>query len=199
MTADRGIRAFLAVNPGSHFCRELSLRLDPVLKECGNIEALRWTRPESWHLTLQFLGTWPESALERLQESLRGVSLPRTFTMKSGALGAFPTLDRPRVFFLHLESDGQAEALARRVRQQVQEVWPEGPQDTRPFRAHLTLARIKGRLEARQWAPLTACDLEELPPIAVQDFTLVASQLKAQGAEHRILARYGLDGVFEGD
>ena len=45
-----------------------------------------------------------------------------------------------------MDDDGQAAHLAGRVREIVGGTWPDGPQDTRPFRGHLTLARIQAKL-----------------------------------------------------
>src|SRR5208282_1689707 len=81
---------------------------DAVVRELGNVIArlregetarpgsrLRWTAPESWHITLQFLGNATPEQLEFLRAHLgavRGAEVP----VKLGELGCF---DRAGVFF----------------------------------------------------------------------------------------------------
>ena len=86
------MRAFVAVHPGGHFQRELDARLDgirPLLK-------IKWTRPESWHLTMQFLGNWPLEKLNALQAALPAVDAMPTFEVQPGNLDGFPSVHRPR-------------------------------------------------------------------------------------------------------
>lgn len=186
------MRLFLAVNPGDQWRRELATRIDPVRARLDSCGALRWSRPDNWHLTLQFLGDWPEDRIQPLKWALEQAEVGGSFILKPGSLGAFPELARPRVLFLHLASDGNAENLARAVRQTVARTWPAGPQDTRPFRAHLTLARVHGRLKEPEQEVLAELDLAGLPEIQVPEFRLVTSVLRPEGAEHRNLALFSL-------
>lgn len=188
------MRLFVAVNPGPQLCRELALRVDPVRLAAGSGGALRWTRPDSWHLTLQFLGEWPEERALALEQALRQLPPAGAITLRPGSLGAFPNLLRPRVLFLQMASDGKAERLAEAVRTAVRQVWPEGPQDNRDFLAHLTLARVKGHLDAAEKSAIAALDLAGLPATEATGFRLVASALKASGVEHRNLAVLPLAG-----
>ena len=88
--------------------------------------------------------------------------------------------------------DGQAGALAGRVREIVAETWRNGPQDTREFRGHLTLARIKGKLSGDEVNLLKKLELNDLPAIQVTGFSLMASELRPQGPRYRELAFYAL-------
>ena len=49
------VRLFVAVPCGDEFAQALSTALDPW----RHLDGLRWTLPEQYHLTLQFLGDWP--------------------------------------------------------------------------------------------------------------------------------------------
>ncbi len=177
------MRVFLAVHPGEDFCAALSSRLDEGARRLP----LRWTGPATWHLTLQFLGEWPGERLEALQRALPGAADRAPHRLRPGGLGAFPNLSRPRVLFLHMEDDGRTAALARDLRSIVAATWPEGPQDTRPLRAHLTLARVKAPLDGATINTLRGIDLSGLPEVMVDGFALVASELGAGGPQHRDL------------
>jgi len=178
------VRVFLAVAPGEPFVAALSTRLDAV----RGALPVRWTRPSSWHLTLQFLGDWPESRLEALQEALAAFAAGPPFRLFPAGAGAFPDLRRPRVLFLHLRDDGPAACLAARLRDLVDGIWPDGPQDRKEFRPHLTLARVDRTLGRSDLKVFGSIDLSGLPEIPVEGFSLVASELGRGGPRYRDLA-----------
>ena len=182
------MRVFLAVAAGDAFAAALSSRLDGVRR----ILPVAWTRPGQWHLTLQFLGDWPPTPLAALQEACAGLDPGPPFVLRPGGLGGFPNLRRPRVLFLHLQDDGQAARLAERLRAEVSRIWPDGPQDTKPLRPHLTLARVRAPLGQGDIKMLKDIDFDGLPEIPVHGFGLVASQPEPGGASHRVLAEWGM-------
>lgn len=182
------LRLFLAIPCGERLREALSARLDASVADLP----LRWTSPHSWHITLQFLGDWPESRVPTLVEALSGVSGPPPFTMVPGGLGAFPDLRRPRVLFLQMGDDGAAAGLAKTVREKVAGIWPDGPQDEKVFRPHLTLSRIRRPLSARDIKSLENIDLSNLPDMPVEGFNLYSSVLGKEGARHTAIAELGL-------
>lgn len=186
------MRTFLAVSCGEQLAAALTTGLDSWRSGPGGGLALRWVKPDAWHLTLQFLGDWPQNRLSSLEKALEAACDQPVFSLSPGRVGGFPNLESPRVLFLHMEDDGQAGGLARRVRGIVNETWPKGPQDNRDFRSHLTLARIKNRLSGAEANLLQEMELIDLPPIRVAGFSLMASELRPQGPRYRELAFYPL-------
>jgi len=186
------MRVFLAVSCGEQLTKVLTTALDKWRTGPGGEQPLRWVRPEAWHLTLQFLGDWPPERLSTLETGLERVRDQSAFSLYPGLVGGFPNLESPRVLFLHMEDDGQVSGLARRVREIVNETWSDGPQDKRDFRGHLTLARIKGRLPGSGVNLLQNLELNDLPPVQVSGFSLMASELRPQGPLYRELAFYAL-------
>lgn len=178
------MRVFLAVSCGERFTQALTTALDNWRTLNPGPVSVRWTDPATWHLTLHFLGDWPENHLKDLETALYATDLPQEFSLEAGLLGGFPDLKDPRVLFLHIPSDGPLAQLAAEVRKTVNRTWPDGPQDNRPFRGHLTLARIRAKLPSGYVTLLQGKDLGSLPPIPVGGFGLVVSQLGPQGSEH---------------
>lgn len=132
--AERALRLFFA------------LPLPPELREALGLwrpalPPARWARPEGLHVTLAFLGERPAEALPVLEGIAAAVAdRHRTFTLRTARLGGFPERGRARVLWLGLEPSPALEALAgdlRRALTAAGEVF-----DARPFRAHLTLARL---------------------------------------------------------
>jgi 2'-5' RNA ligase len=115
-------------------------------------------------------------------------------------VGAFPGLQRPRVLFLHLGNDDPSGGgdplaqLAADVRRAVDAAWREGPQDHKPFRPHLTLARIKRPPGAAALAALRSLELGPLPGFEVATVELMASELRPEGARHTVVETLRLAG-----
>ncbi|MGD9547688.1 MAG: RNA 2',3'-cyclic phosphodiesterase [Candidatus Krumholzibacteriia bacterium] len=182
------MRLFVAVKVPEHLASAVDARIDGLRSRLP----LAWTSRDTWHLTLQFLGEWPEERCSRLQEALLPLTEVPAFALDPDGLGQFPDRGPPRVLFLHLAAGEEAARLAGAVRETVRSVWPDGPQDTRPFRGHLTLARVKQKLERQDVKLLQEFKIGSLPQWPVGGFSLMASRLSQAGAEHRELAFYRL-------
>ena len=186
------MRVFLAVSCGERLAAEVTTALDDWRAGPMGRLPVRWTRPQTWHLTLQFLGDWPQHRLAELKTALEAARDQSAFCLTPGSIGGFPDLKSPRVLFLHMEDDGQAARLAGRVRGIVGDTWGEGPQDNRAFRGHLTLARIRSRLSRSDINLLQELKLEGLHPVTVEGFSLMASELLPEGPRYTELAFYEL-------
>lgn len=105
---------------------------------------VKWVAPASIHLTLQFLGEQDEALVPELLAALAGVqpepaALPQ---LQLARLGAFPNLQRPQTIWLGV--GGDLETLAGLQRAVVRATGSLGfPADSRAFRPHLTLGRVR--------------------------------------------------------
>jgi 2'-5' RNA ligase len=148
------MRLFVAVIPPRPVVLELRAALTTLPH--GDPQ-LRWCRPESWHVTLTFLGEVSEEALPDLKERLGRAAArntPMELALAGGGHFGGRTLwtgvqgDRDRV-------GRRAESMtsvARRCHIKV---------DERPFRPHLTLARVR---EGARGGPDDAVGLVDLQP-----------------------------------
>ncbi|MFH1843414.1 MAG: RNA 2',3'-cyclic phosphodiesterase [bacterium] len=186
------MRLFIAVDPGERFRLELATRLDSYRRQLR----INWVRPTNWHVTLSFLGKWSEKTVPALQNALQQEAMEQPPGLVTpGAVGAFPNLRRPRVLFLQMESVGMLERLAAGIRRQVDLVAPAGPQDRKPFRSHLTLARVKRPLPAAQRELPVEMDLGTWTPLPVTEFKLIRSELRPEGPRYTELAVLPLTGA----
>lgn len=155
---------------------------------------MTWTRPGNWHLTLFFLGDIPEEAGDRVQEALAAVRQPR-FQLKAGGGGFFPPGGKkpPRVVWAGLDrGDDECTGLAARVRDALVQLGFQA--DQRPFRPHLTLARVKQAKGGDDWAGLLRdLNAREWPPVDMLSFVLWQSSLKPSGPEYAVLREFPLD------
>ena len=119
----------------------------------------RPVRPELWHLTLRFLGEVDEPGGDRIVREVDAVERGPRFSVRWGALGAFPRARRANVLWLGVE---EGEAEAQRLAAVVEEAVEAAgfPPEDRPFRCHLTLSRIRPDQDV---TPV----LEAVPPLRV--------------------------------
>ena len=97
---------------------------------------------EKFHVTLRFVGPAGRVGRERIVAALDGAALGGPFGFRIGGLGGFPRPGRATVAWAATEGDGgRITQLAGAVDEAVSSAG--FGYDERPFRAHLTLARIR--------------------------------------------------------
>jgi len=106
---------------------------------------VRWVRLDGLHLTLRFLGPTPDDLIPRTETAIQEVAHQATgpLHLELVGAGAFPRPDRPRTLWIGVggDLDGLARLAALTETALADAGWPA---ETRPFRAHLTLARSDG-------------------------------------------------------
>lgn len=184
------IRAFIAIElPDA--VRAVVRDVQQRLRTRG-IDA-KWVRPENLHLTLRFLGDIAPEQAAGLGALLGRATCSRPrFSLAAQGLGVFPGMRRPRVLWCGL--GGDLEALSGLHAELAGGLAAAGfPDDDRPFRGHLTLARFKGPLDTgRLLAAIEAVGTYPPVPFAVERVCLLQSQLTNAGPIYTRLAAAGL-------
>jgi 2'-5' RNA ligase len=125
-------------------------------------EILRWSAPESWHITLQFLGSTTLQRYECVTAHLREQRHPSVQIR----LGALDTFDRAGVLFVDVPVTPELLALQQAV---AAATAPCGfTLEMRPYHPHITLARRKGKGGGRE---LRNLELQIDPPPRFSSFT----------------------------
>jgi 2'-5' RNA ligase len=159
---------------------------------------VRWVSPETFHITLQFLGeTRKLDEIKHALQTVRGAPIGVTFRNA----GFFPSPKSPRVFWVGIEADERLPLLASSIGHALQLLGFE--QDAARFTPHLTLARVgsgrpvSGERSApalqRVRAKLEALERLEFGTMTAHDFFLYESKLAPAGAHYTKLARYLLE------
>ncbi|MDB6022183.1 MAG: 2-5 ligase [Pedosphaera sp.] len=130
--------------------------LQNELREQLPDNVVRWTRPEQFHLTLNFLGNIAAENVEELVETVRGVC--RDFgpiVLRAEKMGFFPLKGPPRVIWISMQDERKelprlqrtiAAATARFIAQNEES----------DFTGHLTIGR------ARNLKPAQGLKMREL-------------------------------------
>jgi 2'-5' RNA ligase len=141
MGDEKSIRAFLAIDAPPEILNEIGSIQTRLSKTLQGM--IRWVKAEGIHLTLKFFGDVSEDDIIKISRVVEAhVSSIRSFTLDVKKLGVFPDMSRPRILWLKI--NGDVEALVKFQKTLDQKLQACGfSEDGRPFRPHLTLARIK--------------------------------------------------------
>jgi 2'-5' RNA ligase len=106
--------------------------------------ALKVVDPNQLHLTLKFLGDTDEGLVPQIVDALRAATADTTpFSIRVRGIGAFPNIARMNVIWVGVDG---AEPLARIGDSLERSLESLGfPRERRAWKAHVTLARVKGR------------------------------------------------------
>lgn len=185
------VRAFLAVPLPATLQQDIAALQNEL---SGGLPGIRWTRPDTVHLTLHFFGDLHADVLEKIRVSMLSVKLrEKALQVDVQGLGAFPDRRRPRVVWLGLTP---AEPL-RLLHQCCQEelghngLLPE----TRAFAPHLTIGRF--REHAPDLSTLLAAQAgHRIGCLPIGQLVLFESRLLPGGARHIPLFTVPLDGTI---
>lgn len=178
---------FLALTPPTEVLEQLAEYLQPRQDADG---PLRWSRSEQWHITLAFMASVPDHALDELDELLTQLAAERTaFEIALIGAGAFPDPARAKALWIGVTGDVEPlHRLATATRTAAVRAGIEVAGGR--FRPHLTVARANRPVEATRW--LRVLDRYQGRAWTVDGFALMHSQLGGSGSRtvHQERAHY---------
>jgi len=141
-SATQKLRLFVAI-PMPEAVRNEVIRVQQEMQRLVLRDAVRWTKPEQFHLTLRFLGDFPVERVAALQEAINAVctDVPALHLRAQGA-GFFPNARSPRVIWVGVnDNEGRLVDLQKKMEGAVQPFTQEP--GTGKFAGHVTLGRVK--------------------------------------------------------
>lgn len=182
------MRTFLAFKPPETIVHRIE-RLQRRLR--GEGLEVRWVKPANIHLTLKFLGETDPAAGEAVEQAMKAAVAGQVpLELSLGGLGGFPNLHRPRVLWQAVA--GEVERL-RTVQQALDArlaLCGFDP-EKRPFRAHLTVGRIRNPKRWHAANTVLARQMQDLPLVTFTVDALIwyESRLGPGGARYTALAQ----------
>jgi 2'-5' RNA ligase len=146
---------------------------------------IRWVKPENIHLTMKFLGDIPESSVLKILREMKKISNNfSSLNLFAKGIGVFPGVKRPRVLWVGVRGD--LEKLAQILTDLEQNLEKIGfPRETRPFKSHLTIGRMKRRVDPVKLAETMKSGSDfSSPHFRVKEIVLFQSKLKPSGAQY---------------
>jgi len=153
-------------------------RLDPLRK------IVSWNPIDNFHLTLKFLGEVDEAqvpALRRLPEPRAAIA---PFSMRIGGPLLLPPYGHIRVISANVLGEvARARSLAEALDADCGAIGIA--REVRPWLAHVTIGRVRRRLERCQMP-----DAEPGPTFVVNSMALMSSELRPAGPVYGLIAEF---------
>lgn len=186
------MRTFISIHPDEEAVHKISLiqkNLKEKLQAVGEdkFNALKWETVDKFHMTLFFIGETEKNISEQIGNSLSKIDTGFSeFEIWTGNIGAFPNLRFPRVVILEMiEKDGKLVRLVEEIRKEMMEF---GLIEDKPFRPHITLARVRRDRKINLTGVIEASG----NPIkfSVNSFCLYQSILQPSGSVYKKLKEF---------
>lgn len=183
------IRIFVAIEIPEHIKNGLGVLIESLSVSSGDAR-IRWVKPESIHLTLKFIGDLSPESVSKVTKNLGTIVIKRSrFDITVGGVGCFPNWHKPRVVWVGVsENSGELTSLQKEIDLVLEPlgIMPE----TRPYHAHLTVGRVKnaGDISKRY----SEMEIGTIGHMQVDEFCLIRSELRSDGAVHTNLATFTL-------
>ena len=160
----------------------------------GGVKGARWLPPETYHLTLRFIGEAGRPQAEELDAMLRTIEAP-AFELALAGVNYFGTASRPRVLWAGVDPSLPLHQLARKVDRAARQA--EFPRDDRAYTPHVTIARLHDTSLVEAMAYVQQKALFRAPPFTVEHFTLFESRQGKAEPAYIPLADYPMIGASE--
>lgn len=101
--------------------------------------------PENLHFTIQFIGEISNEEAKLIKDRLDGIKFA-SFSVILKGVGGFPKPNFPRVIWIGTDKEGgeKIKDLAHKIREELEEI---GYKADKPFEPHLTIFRIKNKID----------------------------------------------------
>ena len=161
-----------------------------VLAAIGKVQArfqpyrfnVRWVKTGNIHLTLKFLGNIKSDDIDKIHRAMAVAAKNcGPISLAAGGVGVFPGTKKPRVIWVGISDEKhQLTGLQKSIDDHLVEIG--FARENRPFKGHLTLGRVKGRIDSRRLATAVE-ESGSFEPIAftVDRIILYRSELKPAG------------------
>ena len=188
------LRVFCAVELPDELRSRVAERVRRLRAEFPDVRA-SWEKPEKLHITLKFLGDVETARVGALSNAAeRAAAGLEPFELTIEEPGSFPPHGQPRVLWLGIvDASGRLALMQRALETECAAVG--FPRESRAFKPHLTLARVRSPQGARE---LAAAHRET--PFAPQRFKVselivMRSELGPGGSRYTPLSRHRLGSV----
>ena len=160
-------------------------RLCEKLRKEG--DSLRWSRPEGWHITLEFLGNADGAQFDCLIVRLGEVQS----TPVPVRIGGMDVFERAGAFVVDVALSRELVALQEHVVTATRKCGFVA--EDRPYHPHITLARAKGdgRRQLKELKSRIAT-APAFPAFEANAFLLFESHLGPGGSKYEVRGRFGL-------
>jgi len=185
------VRLFVAAEIGERVARRIGALIDDLrarVAASASRAKVTWVAVDRLHVTVRFIGEVDDTRVEAFRSALRHPLSGTAFELSFAGVGSFPKSGSPRVIWVGL-ADG-ADALAAFERQITQRLVDLGiAEESRPYKPHLTLARVREPSGLNSGPLLDGMRDLRLGTAHIDAITLFQSRLSPKGPTYTPLER----------
>jgi len=189
-------RTFIAIELPAAIRRDIAAHIDRLRQTFPDVRA-SWNREDNLHLTLKFLGDISVSQIPTLSEACTiAAGQLEPFELVVKGCGIFPPHGRPKVLWVGISSvePETTQSPLLHLQRSIEDICAAAgfPREPRPYRPHLTIARLRESRDSRALAEQHR--LIAFPPHAfiVTGLVVFRSELSSKGSTHASLLRHQL-------
>lgn len=164
----------------------IAIEIDPdkrmlrAIKEMKSLGTkIKAVEIENIHLTLKFLGEIDERQVESISKDMESLSKYEEFNIQLKGVGAFPSVDRPRVIWVGVVYPETLENIWRDVEEIAYRAGID--RESRGFSPHITIGRLKERSIGRLRTFMEKYSDAEFGAQRVREIKLKKSDLTPSG------------------
>lgn len=187
------MRLFIAVPISEDVLGKIQKAQRELQSGFGN--SIRWTNPQSMHLTVKFLGETPANKIAEISSTMEEIcdQISR-FSMVCCGIGVFPNIKQPTVVWLGLESPPELFMLQKELETSLSH---QGfAAEKRAFSPHLTLGRVHTPLSMPEGEflkqKIDEHSHQKITAFTVDNLELIKSDLKPTGPVYTTQRKFPL-------
>ena len=185
------IRLFVALKIPEYIINEIIQIRNEISSEPKN---LNWEKPEKLHLTIKFIGDVKENLVERISDSLLFIENLNSIKLCFTNFGFFYRGDQPKILWLGLQNNDRIITLVENIENKLE---PFGIlKERRRFKPHLTLLRIKNKLDKNFINSFENFKLPSLNFVS-NEVSLIKSELSSDTSRYIEIKKYKLNDLEE--
>ena len=182
-------RVFCAIAIPDAVRQQIRDHVNSLVRSFPDVKA-SWTNADNIHLTIKFLGNIAIGRVHSITDSAAAATNElKAFDVEIGSCGVFPGRSRPKVLWIGIsDPSGGLSQLQKRLEIECEK---RGfPKEDRPFRPHLTIARLRGGNDTRTLVEAHLATKFPVQIVTVNELTVFRSDLSSHGSKYTAISKH---------
>lgn len=172
-------RIFIALKIPEYIRKEI---ISYIIKAYPDYQNFKWEPINKLHITLKFIGDIENDTVDKIIDALGFISNYKTLNCSLDKFGFFYWKKEPKILWLGLKANPELNTLVEDINIALEKA--SILKDERNFKAHLTLLRIKQRVQNNLIESFENYKIPEVNFVA-DEVAVIESKLLSQGSKYK--------------